>query len=118
MTIREKIINTLEPLGYPVDLQGTYEENDIPDSLITYFIAGTQDLEHYNNRPAKTGYTINVNFYSRKMSLIDTAPELISEALLGAGFTREGPGQDAGLDKDTRHYGWLMDFYYVERKDV
>ena len=118
MTVRDKIINTLESLGYEINLQGSYEIDDIPDSFITYYIASAQDLEHYNNKPAKTGYNININFYSRKMSLINTVPELISDALLTAGFTREGPGYDAGLDKDTGHYGWLMDFYLVERKEV
>lgn len=118
MTVRDKLISALEGLGYPVELQGSYTVDEIPESCITYFIAAADDLEHYNNRPALTGYTINVNFYSRKMSLVNTVPDLISDALLGAGFTREGPGHDGGLDKDTGHYGWLMDFYFTVRKDV
>ena len=115
MKVRDKLISALEGLGYPVALQGSYTVDEIPESCITYYIADSEDLAHYDNRPAKTGYTLNVNFYSRKMSLVNTAPELISDALLGAGFTREGPGQDGGLDKDTGHYGWLMDFYLTER---
>lgn len=118
MKVRDKLINALETLGYPVELQGSYAVDEIPESCITYFIAGAEDLEHYNNRPVLTGYTINVNFYSRKMSLVNAVPDLISDALLDAGFTREGPGQDGGMDKDTRHYSWLMDFYLTVRKDV
>lgn len=118
MGIRDKLINTLQGLGYEIKLQGTYRVDNMPESCITYFIADTADLRSYNNRPAKSGYTINVNFYSRNMVLMDTVPDAISDALLATGFTREGPGQDAGLDIDTGHYGWLMDFYYVERKEV
>lgn len=118
MTVREKLITALAGLGYPIDLQGSYEPDNIPDTFITYFIADTTDLQHYNNRPAKTGYSLNVNFYSRSMDLVNTVPDQISDALLDAGFTREGPGYDAGLDKDTGHYGWLMDYYLTVRKDV
>ena len=118
MGIRDKIINTLQGLNYEIRLQGSYRVDNMPDSLITYWIPSATDLRSYNNRPQKSGYAISIGFYSRQIDLIDTVSELISDLMLEAGFTREGPGQDAGFDKDTGHYGWLMDFYFVERKEM
>lgn len=115
--MRNKIYNTLEGLGYPIGLQGSFDVKDIPDDVITYRIAASSDTRRYNNRPWMTGYSVEVNFYSTKMSLIDSVSAKISDAMLAAGFTREGPGYDAGYDKDTGHYGYMMDFYYIERKE-
>lgn len=112
--MREKIYDTLQNLGYPIGLQGSFEVEDIPESVITYRIAASSDRRLYDNRPWITGYSVEINFYSRKISLIDSASKQISESMLEAGFTRDGPGYDAGYDQDTGHYGYMMNFYYLE----
>lgn len=117
--VREKIIKTLSPLGLNPKLQGSYESADkLPDSFVTFFIPDTQVLATYNNKPYKIGYTLNINYYSSKMSDINTVPDEIFDALIAAGFTANGIGYDAGFDKETGRYGWLMDFYYVEERSI
>lgn len=117
--IRDKLISALEPLGYNVELQGSYSlEESIPDNFITYFIADSDVLATYNNKPCRIAYYLNINFYSRKMSLINTEPDKMIAALTEAGFVPDGLGYDAGLDKDTGHHGWLMDFIFIEDRSV
>ena len=118
-TVRENIINTLKPLGLVAKLQGSYESAEkLPDSFVTYFIPDTQVLETYDNRPFKIGYTVNVNYYAKSMNDINTMPDQIFDAMIAAGFTAAGVGYDAGFDKETGRYGWLMDFYYVEERSI
>ena len=118
-TVREKIIDTLDPLELDPKLQGSYESAEkLPDSFVTYFIPNTQVLATYNNKPFKIGYTINLNYYSSKMSDINSMPDQIFDAMIAAGFTAENVGYDAGFDKETGRYGWLMDFYYVEERRI
>ena len=118
-TVREKIIDTLDPLELDPKLQGSYESAEkLSDSFVTYFIPNTQVLATYNNKPFKIGYTISLNYYSSKMSDINSMPDQIFDAMIAAGFTAENVGYDAGFDKETGRYGWLMDFYYVEERSI
>ena len=118
-TVREKVINALKPLGLDPKLQGSYETaGDLPESFVTYFMPDTQVLVTYNNKPFKIGYTLNINYYSSKMSHINTVPDKIFDAMIAAGFSAESVGYDAGFDKETGRYGWLMDFYYVEERRI
>ncbi|MGN0695033.1 MAG: hypothetical protein ACI4LK_09035 [Lentihominibacter sp.] len=115
--VKDKIINTLKPLGLNPKAQGSYESSEnLPESFVTFYIPDTEVLKSYNNKPQKIGYTININYYSVKMSDINTIPDEIFEAMISAGFTAAGVGFDGGLDKDTGRYGWFMDFYYVEER--
>lgn len=116
--VRDKLIDALSGLGYDISLQGSYEpDSEIPESFITYWIQGSEDVANYDNMPFLTAYNVQVAFYSKKMSLINTVPDQISSILLKNRFTRDGAGIDAGLDKDTGHYGWIMEFYITERND-
>lgn len=115
MTVKKRLYEALQPLGYEVGRQGSYAERELPDTLITYNIADITDTRHYDNQPAIAGWDIEVNLYSTDPELIDNMPAMISAALLGAGFTRSGKGRDGGMDKSTGHYAWYMDFYYTER---
>ena len=118
-TVRDMIIDTLKPLELNPKLQGSYESADkLPNSFVTYFIPNTQVLKSYNNKPFKIGYTLHINYYSSKMSDINTVPDKIFDAMIAAGFTAEDVGYDGGLDKETGRYGWLMDFYYVEERSI
>ena len=118
MSVRYKLIEALEPLGFDIALQGSFEVDDIPDDVITYRIADAPIIRTYNNKPAAAGYYLQVNAYTRAISKLDNMTEQIMEALLAAGFTTGGDPIDAGYDKDTGHYGALGDYYYLDRKEV
>ena len=118
MSVRDKLIEALEPLGYEIALQGSFEVDDIPDDVITYRIAGAPIIRSYNNKPAAAGYYLQVNAYTRAISKLDGMTKQIMDALLAAGFTVGGDPVDGGYDKDTGHYGALGDYYYLDRKEV
>lgn len=118
-TVRDKIIDALSPLGLNPKLQGSYETAaHLPNSFATYYIPDTQILETYDNKPYKIGYTININYYSSNMSDINTVPDKIFDTMIAAGFTAEDVGYDGGLDKETNHYSWLMEFNYVQERSL
>ena len=119
MSVREKLIESLEGLGYQIALQGSFDVNeDIPDKVITYRIADAPVIRYYNNKPAAVGYYLQVNAYCRKISELDALANEVKDKLLSAGFTTDADPIDAGYDKDTGHYGTLMDYYYLDRKEV
>lgn len=115
MEVKKRLYEALQPLGYEIGIQGSYAKREIPDALITYYIADITDTRHYDNQPAIASWHIQVNFYSRDPAFIDVVPAQISAVLLAAGFVRSGKGSDGGMDDDTGHYAWHMDFYYTER---
>lgn len=115
MKVKDKLYDALLPLGYEIGRQGSYGEQLLPDLFITYYVAGITDVRHYDNQPAMASWDIQVNVYTRDPAFLDTVPVQISERLLAAGFTRSGKGSDGGMDKDTGHYAWYMDFYFTER---
>ena len=118
MSVRDKLIEALEPLGYEIALQGSFEVDDIPDDVITYRIADAPIIRFYDNKPAAAGYYLQVNAYTRNISKLDSMAAKIRDALIAAGFTTDGDPIDAGYDKDTGHYGALGDYYYLDRKEV
>jgi len=118
MSVRDKLIEALEPLGYEIALQGSLDPNDMPDKFITYRIADAPVIRYYNNKPAAVGYYLQVNAYCRKISKLDAFANEVMKKLLSAGFTTDAEPMDAGFDKETGHYGTFMDYYYLDRKEV
>ena len=114
MNVRDRLINSLEPIGFEVRLQGSYAENEpLPESFITYFIVDSPDGNYYEDGPLLTYIRIQVVLYSMKMSAINTIPEQIFNACRNAGFIRDSRGRDLGFEGD--HYGWSMNFITTER---
>lgn len=116
MNVRDILINALQSLGYEVSLQGSYADAEpLPESFITYQIVTSNDQSFYDNNPKISNYTVQVVFYSKKMSLIKTVPDLIYSGLKNAGFTRQGKGRDIPFNTD--YYGWMVEYFYTERND-
>lgn len=112
--MKNLLVTTLEALGYPVYLQGTYSEDVYPDSMITFYITDSSDLTHYDNDTREWEWSIMVNFYSRDPVLLDTEPEKIRKALKSAGFIPSGKGRDLPSDDPTLN-GWTTNYTYIER---
>lgn len=108
------LIETLEALGYPVFLQGTFaEDEEYPSSFITFFTLLGNDAAHYDNESVGTAWEYQVIFYSSDPSLVATVPNEIRSRLKSAGFIPQGRGRDIPSDEPT-HTGWAMEFYYLE----
>lgn len=108
------LVDTLEALGYPVYLQGTFAEDDeYPPAFITFFTLSSDDAAHYDNESVGTAWEYQVIFYSDNPLLIASVPNEIRTALKAAGFIPQGRGRDIPSDEPT-HTGWAMEFYYLE----
>ena len=116
MNVRDTLITALTPLGYEVKLQGSYADDaPLPESFITYTVVDAPDGSFYDGKPTLTHHRIQIVFYSKKMSLINTVPDLIYQALKTAGFERDGKGRDYGYEVE--HYGLLVNYLFTERNE-
>jgi len=122
MNIRDLLISQLKTalspelpaLPYDVRLQGSYADDEpLPESFITYLIVDSPDKSFYGSNPMLTNHLIQIVFYSKKMSLINTVPDQINVRLKMAGFIRNGKGRDVAFNAE--HYAWQIDYNYTER---
>lgn len=113
--MKERLFNILNSI-YPnkVFLQGTIDENeDYPDSFITFFTDDTEDRDFFNNNVNSINWTFSVIFYSSDPQLISVVPDEITTALKAQGFIPQGRGRDVLSDVPT-HTGWAMEFIITE----
>lgn len=100
--MKDLLIETLEPLGYPILLQGSVEEDEpYPDSLFTYWNNDTNGDTFYDNKENSCIWDFDLNFYS-------TDPEKVNAVLIEAkqllekkGFNVSGKGYDVASDEPT-----------------
>lgn len=98
--MEDLLISTLEALGYPVDLQGSYApEQSYPDSFFTYWNNSADVQSFYSNEEGAILWNYSVNFYSIDPLLVNTKL-LEAKALLKAqGFIVTGAGYSVGSDE-------------------
>lgn len=116
MNVKDILCNALEPLGYEIFRRDTIAtEIEYPDNLIFYYLADTETVRSYNNRPAIIRWLFYVAFYSYDAELVEKERERIAQTLRKAGFLPKGKGGDA-MGEDAGQTGWIMEFYYWEDK--
>ena len=114
MSVKDRLLNALEPLGYQVLRQGTIgPDGECEDDLITYYIVDTMTERSYDNEPAITSWLIYITFYSYDAQLVEDERVRIVQTLRAAGFLPDGKGRDA-LSEDAGQTGWEMKFYFLE----
>lgn len=108
------LIETLKALGYPVYLQGTFAENEeYPETFITFFTLSGDDASHYDNEPSGTAWRYQVIVYSSDPLKVASVAQETHTRLKAAGFIPLGRGRDILSDEPT-HTGVAMEFYYLE----
>lgn len=112
--MKEKLINTLSALGYPVYLQGTAPES-YPDTFITFWTIDTPAAAEYDNDLMLTEWQFYVYLYSTDPALLQSEADTIRRALKDAGFTPQGKGRDLLSDEPT-HTGWVQEFTILEEE--
>jgi len=116
MNIRNTLIDALTSLGYEVRLQGSYADGEpLPESFITYYIVDAPDASFYDDKPMLTHHRIQIVFYSKLISKINSVPDQIYSLLKTAGFIREGKGRDYGFENE--YYGILVNYMFTERNE-
>lgn len=114
--MKQKLIDTLTPLGYPVILEGSLSPKEYPDSFITFWNFMTSNRS-FDDDDVMTEYGFNVRFYSTSPSLVETTKILILKTLKSAGFIPDGCGNDFTFNSETLHLGWSVDVYILEGND-
>lgn len=116
MTVKERLIETLQPLGYDVILEGSLSPKDYPDSFITFWNF-TSSNTSFDNEDMVTEYGFNIRFYSKSPIVVEENKRLILITLKKAGFIPDGRGNDFSFNQETLHLGWSIDVYFMEEND-
>ena len=114
--MEDLLISTLETLGYPVDLQGSYApEQSYPDHFFTYWNNSAGGQSFYGNTEGAILWNYSVNFYSKDPLLTNTKL-LEAKALLKAqGFIVTGAGYSVASDEPT-HTGRGIEVLYRQQQ--
>ncbi|MED4061704.1 hypothetical protein [Priestia megaterium] len=113
--MKDLLIATLEPLGYPIIQQGSLApEEEYPESFFTFWNNSADGNEFYDNEEHSYIWSFDLNFYS-------TDPALVNQMLLEAKallvynkFTVTGKGHDVMSDEKT-HTGRGITVYKIEK---
>lgn len=111
--MREKLIETLESLGYDVYLQGSLTEGeDYPASFFTFWqFQGNEN--HYDNDAVSCDLGYWVYFYSTDPALTETVPRQARKKLKEQGFILGHAPFDLSCDEPS-HTGKVMTIYFIE----
>lgn len=110
----DKIIETLEAIGYPAYLQGTLlPEESYPESFFTVWNNASTGTSFYNNREYGVIWDYSVTIYSTSPTIVNSALLEAKRALKAEGFTVSGAGYDIPSDIDT-HTGRTITAYFRE----
>jgi hypothetical protein len=115
MNIWERVKTALDTLGLPlaanVYLSATPEA--LPDTYLVFQVISDPGRLYANDTEQLRSYRVQVSIYSR--SGIAAIPDQVETAMINAGFTRL-PGLELPYNLQTRHFGYAMDFNYLEER--
>lgn len=115
--MKDLLITTLEPLGYPIRLQGSLGENEsYPESFFTFWNNDTPDGSHYDNEAMDYVWDFDLNFYSNDPELVNTVLLEGIKKLKEVGFVTRGKGHDVASDEPT-HTGRGINVLIIEMKE-
>lgn len=113
--MKNKLIETLETLNYPVFLQGGLNDAaDYPESFFTFWNFQANEETHYNNIPVSCVWGFWIYFYSTDPILVEQVPLQAKKLLADVGFIFDGKPTDANSDTQT-HTGCMLTCYYIEK---
>lgn len=112
--MKDLLIQTLEPLGYPIRLQGSLNPDEpYPESFFTFWNNNADDGSHYDNNPINYVWNFDLNFYSSDPELVNTKLLEAKALLKAAGFIVPGKGYDVASGKHT-HTGRGINVLKIE----
>ena len=112
--MKQRLIDALSVLNYPVYLQGTAPDQ-YDDHFITFWTIDTPAAAEYDNALMLTNWQFYVYFYSTDPALLQSGAAAIRDALKSAGFIPQGKGRDILSDEPT-HTGWVQEFNILEEE--
>lgn len=106
------LIETLEPLGYPVRLQGSLApDQPHPDHYFTFWNNAADGSAFYNDNETAITWDYSLNFYSVDPVKVDTVLMEAKTLLKAAGFIVTGAGYSLASDSPL-HTGRGISVHY------
>lgn len=115
--MKDLLIQTLEPLGFPIFLQGSLGPDEpYPESFFTFWNNDTAGGEFYDNEEHNYTWDFDLNFYSTDPELTNTKLMAAKTLLKAAHFIVTGKGYDVASDEPT-HTGRGIHVLKIENKE-
>lgn len=112
--MKDLLIKTLEPFGYPIFLQGSLAKDEkYPDSFFTFWNNDTSDGSHYDDTPANYVWNFDLNFYSTDPDKVNSILLEAKQKLIENDFIVSGKGYDIASDEPT-HTGRGINVLKIE----
>lgn len=112
--MKQKLIDILEAFGYPVSLQGSYEQGaDLPDSFFTFWNDSTDPI-FYSNGVKRTIWVFRVFFYSNEPYLTNSVLKEACKKLRENNFLVGGEHDIASGVRD--YTGREVEINYIEEE--
>ena len=116
MDVKQLLIDTLQPFGCPVILQGSLADDEAyPDDFFTFWNNSTEGAAYFDNGSTQTIWDFDLNFYSSDPETVNAALLEACSLLKAAGFIVSGKGYDVASDEPT-HTGRGINVLYIERE--
>ncbi len=112
ITIWERTQTALTGLGLPLaaNVLIVASESDRPDAYIVHTLISSPPMLFADDEEKARAYVMQVNYYNR--AGLAGMPD-IPAAMAAAGFSPSAR-REIPYNSDTRHFGYAMDFVYVE----
>lgn len=110
------LTGTLEMLGYPVRLQGSFKpEESYPDHFFTFWNDSSDGSGFYENDESAVIWQYSLNFYSIDPLEVESKLLEAKKALKAVGFTVSGSGYSVMSDEPT-HTGRGITILYRQEQ--
>ena len=112
--MKQKLIDILETLAYPVSLQGSYnEDEELPDTFITFWNYDTEPI-YYSNGVKRTIWVFRVFVYSNDPLLTNNVMKEACNLLRNKNFF---VGGSFDIDSGVKDYtGREVEINYIEEE--
>ena len=112
--MKNKLVNVLESLGFPVFLQGSLNPDEaFPETFMTFWNFETPEGQFYDNDSHSALWGFWVFLYSTDPETVETETEKVRKLLKENGFILQGRGEDADSGRNT-HTGRMLTLYFME----
>lgn len=114
--MQDNLIEVLQPLGYPVRLQGSLLPNEsYPPHFFTFWNDAADGSGFYSNTESATVWQFSLNFYSVDPQKVNTMLLEAKKLLKAAGWVVTGKGYTVASDEPT-HTGRGITILYRENE--
>lgn len=114
--MKSLLIDTLEKLNYPIQLQGTLGLKEYPDTFFAFWNPETYE-KYYDNVPVSREWVFWLYLYSTNARVVESEMDNAIKLLRDAGFIIEGYGSDVASDVVT-HTGRMITAHYIEKLEA